>query len=218
MFMSNLNGATKKKGAKLPLTLEQYKKIREVIRTGNSRYKKRNLLLINVQANTSLRSCDVLKMKVGDVYRDGRFIKNFWIEQKKTKKQTAVIVLDCILKDLREAKKEYDEKLCVNYFDNPDFALFPSEWRGYREFKPISYSSYFMMLKKWVKQIGLNPDLYGTHSLRASIPLDYFRTTGDLATTSKLFGHSQISTTSIYINEIAKEKASQVRESFNFSD
>lgn len=216
--MNNLFGVTKKKGAKLPITLEQYQKIREVIRASTSRNKMRNLLLINVQANTSLRSCDVLKLKIGDIYREERFIKNFWIEQKKTKTQTAVIVLDCILKDLKEAKKEYDKRLCVSYFDNPEFALFPSERRGYRAFTPISYSSYFMMLKGWIKQIGLNPDLYGTHSLRASIPLDYFRTTGDLATTSKLFGHSQISTTSIYINEIAKEKASQVRESYNFSD
>ena len=114
--MNNLKGATKKKGAKLPLTLEQYRKIRKAIRKGSSRHKKRNLLLINIQANTSLRSCDVLKLKVGDVYREGKFIKSFWIEQKKTKKQTAVIVLDCILEDLREAKREYEKKLCINYF------------------------------------------------------------------------------------------------------
>ena len=200
------------------MTIEHYKRIRKIIKGGNNRHKARNLLLINMQANTSLRSSDVLKLKIGDVYREGEFLKSFWIEQKKTKKQTAINILECIVKDLKEAQKKYEERFCVDYFNHSGFALFPSERHGYNSFKPISYSSYFMMIKSWIKEIGLNPDLYGTHSLRASVPLDYFRKTGDLATTSKLFGHSQISTTSRYIDEVAKEKASQVRETFYYSD
>lgn len=216
--MNNLNGATKKKGAKLPLTLIQYQEIRGIIRKSNSRYKARNLLLINLHINTSLRASDVLKINVGDIYRNGEFLKSFWVEQKKTKKQTAIIILDCILSDLEAVKNEYENRLCTDYFNNSEFALFPSERHRYKDFKPISYSSYFMMLKRWIREIGLNPDQYGTHSLRSSVPLDYYKQTGDLPTTSKLFGHSQISTTNGYIEEVAKEKASLARVKYNFTD
>jgi len=136
--MNNLEGVTKKKGAKLPFTEDEYRRIRNVIRTSNSRHKARNLLLVNLQTNTSLRSCDVLKLKVGDVYRNGEYLMKFWLEQKKTKDQTAIFILDCILKDLEHARKEYDDKLCEDYFEHPDFALFPSERYKYENYKPIS--------------------------------------------------------------------------------
>ena len=62
-------GQKRKSGLKLSLTKEQYKTIRIIIR-GNKkyRYQARDPLLINMQVNTSFRSFDILKLRIGEVF------------------------------------------------------------------------------------------------------------------------------------------------------
>ena len=207
------------KGAKLPLELVQYNQIRQLIRCKKGRNSARNLLLINMQVNTSLRAGDLLKLTVGDVFNGTCFVEKLWLEQTKTKQQTLLILLECIQKDLQLVKIAYEKAFGSKYFKIPTNPLFPSLKRGPNgKCRGLAYSSYFILFKTWIKQIGLNPNLYGTHSLRAAIPLEYYRKTGDPFGASKLFGHSQISTTSIYLEEIAKERASKARYDLFFDD
>ena len=179
----------------------------------------RNLLLVNMQANTSLRVSDVLKMKVGDVYRKGKFINCFWIEQKKTKEIVLIYLVDCIIKELYNVKALYERLFSKDYFENPENPLFPSKQFDLNgEFKPIGYTTYFSLLQGWIMDIGLNSDLYGTHSLRVGIPLKYYQITTDPLGMKELFGHLNLETTMGYVENEAKVKAAMYRKKYHFDD
>lgn len=217
-FQRNHSGF-KRKGNKLPLTEKDYKKIRRMIRGGMEKMKHRDLLLLSLQTNTSLRAGDVLKLNVGQVFRNQRVISKFWLEQTKTGDQAAITILDCIKEDIQHAKDSYEQLFQTSYFSNPDFPLFPS-WKQDRnnQFQPLTYSRYLALLKQWVADIGLNPDQYGTHSLRSTIPVDYYRKTRDVVGASKLFGHKSTKTTAGYLDEVAKDMALEYRKTYFFGD
>jgi len=215
-FHKGDNLPRKQRGSKLPLNPAQYKRLRKLIRGSDEKLKFRNLLLVNFQINSSLRASDVLKLTVGDVYRSGRYLDKIWVTQKKTDSVVAVPILDVMVKDLELARGSYHDLLSDDYFDEKDHPLFPSWKRISGGFKAISYPAYLMMLKGWIEDIGLNPDLYGTHSLRSSLPLEYYRKTRDETGTSKLFGHRNKQTTVAYIEEVASDIASDFRKEFFF--
>lgn len=209
----------KRKGNKLPLTEKEYKRIRKMIRGSSEKLKGRNLLLLSFQTNTSLRISDVLKLNVADIFKNGEMIDKFWLEQRKTKTQTAIKLLDCIKRDIEIAEAEYKTHFDLDYFFKPQLPLFPSFKRDSNgEIRALSYQQYFQLFKSWVAEIGLNPDLYGTHSLRSTIPVDYYRKTRDVLGASKMFGHGSTTPTAIYLDSVAKEMALEHRETFFFDD
>ncbi len=199
--MINLKVMGKNRGSKLPLTRKQYQKIRDVIKREKKRYWARNLLMICMQLNTSLRSCDVLKLKVGDVMRNGRILPNFMLVQKKTNVPIVVEILETIVEALNNARAQYSELLHAEYFRNGENPLFPSYRRDKAgKFKPLSYSMYSLIFKTLFETIGLNPYLYGTHSLRSSIPVLVFEKEKRGAVIAKsLFMHKNSRTTDIYL-------------------
>lgn len=207
----------KRKGSKLPLTRDEYKRMRKIIRGSGDRMTARNLLIINFHTNSSLRSSDVLKLEIGQVAKKGSLVKKFWLEQKKNKQQAVVTILPTIAEDILEAFEAYQELFGSSYLDNPHNPLFPS-WKRTQNggFAPLRYASYLQLFKEWIAEIGLNPDMYGTHSLRSSLPLEYYRKTKDLKGTSKMFAHADIKTTGIYVDEVAKDLASDFRDEFFF--
>lgn len=209
----------KKKGSKLPINFSLYKKIRQVILKEKGRCIFRNLFLVNVQVNTSLRASDLLNLKVGDVYREGRFIEKLWLEQKKTCEQVAIFIYDSIMDDLEQIRMIYEILYNPGYFDNPTNPLFPASRKDRTGcYHALSYNTYQSLFKCWISKIGLNPDLYGTHSLRSAVPMIYYYQTRDLLTTSKLFGHSSVKTTEIYVKEVSKFHAVENRKKYQFHD
>ena len=201
----------KHKGSKRPFTIQQYHKIRQVILSDDSGMQKRNLLLVATHMNTSLRSCDLLSLKVGDLYNGRDFFRDFLIIQQKTGKPVECSISDRLKNDLIQAQKSY-EGIRAGYFNDPDLPLFPSRQcdRNGR-INGMSYSAYFRLLNRWIRNIGLNPKCYGTHSFRSAVPVDYYRKTNDIAGTSALFGHTNIATTEIYIKSVLRTKALEIR-------
>ena len=138
--MNNVLGQKKFRGKKLPLSHEEYRNLRKYIRAEKRSYEERNLLLINLQTNTSLRACDVLKLKVGDVYRNDTFISAFWLEQQKTKTLKLVNLVKAVHQDLAEIQGVYERQFGADYFCNPENPLFPSRnKKNGVSFQPISY-------------------------------------------------------------------------------
>ena len=214
----NLKGK-RKYGAKLPLTLEQYKTIRKLIRgSKQNKYAARNLLLINFQLNSSFRASDILSLKIKDIFDNGRYLPEIWRKQQKTKDPNIIKITPVIIEDLNAAQLAYHDIFMPGYFNNPDLPLFPSKRKNNGKFKALDYSTYLYYLKGWIAEAGLNPDLYGTHSLRSAIPVDYYSQTGDLLTASHMFGHLSSATTQIYVNKVAKKKAADIRELYQFKD
>ncbi len=55
------------------------------------------------------------------------------------------------------------------------------------------------MVKSWVRMIGLDPGLYGTHSLRRTKACLIYRRTGNLRAAHLLLGHTKLESTVRYL-------------------
>jgi hypothetical protein len=70
--------------------------------------------------------------------------------------------------------------------------LFPG--RGGAE-PHMSTRQYARLLDRWLQQIGLDPSLYGTHSLRRTKATLIYKRTGNLRAVQLLLGHTKIEST-----------------------
>jgi integrase len=78
---------------------------------------------------------------------------------------------------------------------------------------PLSTRQYARLVDLWVGRIGLDPSLYGTHSIRRTKATIIYRKTGNLRAIQILLGHSKIESTVRYLGvevDDALEIAEQV--------
>ena len=66
--------------------------------------------------------------------------------------------------------------------------------------RPLTTRHYARLMAGWIGSIGLDPALYGTHSLRRTkVTLIYRRTGNHLRAVQLLLGHTKIESTMRYI-------------------
>ncbi len=58
---------------------------------------------------------------------------------------------------------------------------------------------YALLLSEWIASIGLDPKLFGTHSLRRTKATLIYRRTGNLRAVQLLLGHNKIESTVRYL-------------------
>jgi len=63
----------------------------------------------------------------------------------------------------------------------------------------MSTRQYARLVTRWVTIIGLDPGLYGTHSLRRTKATLIYRRTGNLRAVQLLLGHAKIESTVRYL-------------------
>jgi integrase len=63
----------------------------------------------------------------------------------------------------------------------------------------ISTRQYSRLVSRWISGIGLNPRLFGTHSLRRTKATLIYRRTGNLRAVQLLLGHTKIESTVRYL-------------------
>jgi integrase len=63
----------------------------------------------------------------------------------------------------------------------------------------MSTRQYARLLDSWLQQIGLDPALYGTHSLRRTKATLIYKRTGNLRAVQLLLGHTKIESTVRYL-------------------
>ena len=63
----------------------------------------------------------------------------------------------------------------------------------------MSTRQYARLLADWVASIGLDPRVFGTHSLRRTKATLIYRRTGNLRAVQLLLGHTKIETTVRYL-------------------
>ena len=63
----------------------------------------------------------------------------------------------------------------------------------------MSTRQYARLLDSWLRQIGLDPALYGTHSLRRTKATLIYKRTGNLRAVQILLGHTKIESTVRYL-------------------
>jgi integrase len=113
--------------------------------------------MFNLAIDSKLRGCDVAALKVEDVAPTGYTVERASVRQRKTGRpvkfelteQTRQAIEDC----LRAAGKE------------PGEFLFTSRRNAGR---CMTTRQYARLVSEWIGSIGLDPRLFGTHSLKSS--------------------------------------------------
>lgn len=129
----------------------------------------RDLAMFNLAIDSKLRGCDVVALKVEDVAPNGYAIDRATVRQKKTGRPVKFELTD----QTRQAVDDYLKAASKK----PGEFLFTGR-RGIGQC--ITTRQYARLLSEWVASIGLDPKLFGTHSLRRTKATLIYRRTGNL--------------------------------------
>lgn len=161
----------------------------------------RDLALFNLAIDSKLRGCDLVRMKVSDVFAAGFVKERTSVVQTKTKRPVQFEITDTTRGSL-DAWLNRPEMYSSQY-------LWPSRLH---EFPHISTRQYARLLKGWVKSIGLEPNAYGTHSMRRTKVAQIYKKTGNLRAVQLLLGHTKMDSTVRYLG-VELDDALEIAES-----
>ncbi|SMO93347.1 Phage integrase family protein [Thalassovita litoralis] len=148
----------------------------------------RDLALFNLAIDSKLRGCDLVKLKVADVYAAGRVKERASIIQSKTQKS------------VRFEITEGTRTSVLRWLDEPLMIGSEYLWPGrFHERLHISTRQYARLVRDWVKSVGLEPSAYGTHSMRRTKVAQIYRKTGNLRAVQLLLGHTKMDSTVRYL-------------------
>jgi integrase len=148
----------------------------------------RNLALFNLAIDSKLRSCDLIALRVKDVASGSVVSSRAIVIQRKTK--TSVQFEITI--QTRKSVESWIRMANLNYDDY----LFKSRLRHSVH---LSKRQYSRIVKSWVSEIGLDPVMYGTHSLRRTKVTLIYRRTKNLRAVQLLLGHKSLESTVKYL-------------------
>ena len=115
----------------------------------------RDLALFNLAIDSKLRGCDVVAVKVEDVAPNGYTMDRATVRQKKTGRPVKFELTD-------QTRQAIDDYLKAAGKRPSDFLF-----NGRRGFgRCMTTRQYARLLAGWIASIGLDPKLFGTHSLR----------------------------------------------------
>jgi len=161
------------------LTDEEAKRLIEI---PNKRYYTglRNKALITLMINTGLRVSEVTNLKNNHVDLSNRSLK---IVNGKGHKDRNLIIPE----HTAELLKQWNKKRSRGDY------LFNT-----KEGKQLQVRYLQAMIKRYSVRAGIDKNIY-PHSLRHTFATNFYRQTKDIETLRKLLGHSDISTTQIYV-------------------
>jgi hypothetical protein len=175
----------KSTGAKPPLRPKHVWSIRTKLQIAD---RKRDLAMFNLAIDSKLRGCDVVALKVEDIAPHGYAVERATVRQKKT----GIPVRFEVTEHTRQAVDDY---IRAAHRKPGDF-LFAAPRRPGRG---LSTRQYARLVGDWIRAIGLDPCMFGTHSLRRTKATLIYRRTGNLRAVQLLLGHSKIESTVRYL-------------------
>ena len=152
------------------------------------RAKTRDLALFNLAIDSKLRGCDVVALKVEDVAPNGYSGDRATVRQKKTGRPVRF--------ELTEQTRQAVDDYIRTAGKKPGEFLFTAR-RGQE--RGMTTRQYARRVSEWIASIGLDPHLFGTHSLRRTKATLIYRRTGNLRAVQLLLGHSKIESTVRYL-------------------
>ncbi|VIO76091.1 Tyrosine recombinase XerC [Bradyrhizobium ivorense] len=171
-------------GAKPPLRPKHVWSIRTKLQIEG---RTRDLALFNVAIDSKLRGCDVVALKVDDVAPGGYTADRAIVRQKKTGRPVKF--------ELTESTRQaVDDYLRVTVKKSGEYLF-----TGRRRAGHMTTRQYARLLSRWIADIGLDPHLFGTHSLRRTKATLIYRRTGNLRAVQLLLGHTKIESTVRYL-------------------
>jgi integrase len=173
-------------GAKPPLRPKHVWSIRTKLQVEG---RTRDLAMFNLAIDSKLRGCDVVALKVEDIAPQGYAVHRATVRQRKTGQPVRFEVTE----QTREAVDDYIRATGKK----PGEFLFVSRRRGLGQC--MTTRQYARLVAEWVRGIGLDPSLFGTHSLRRTKATLIYRRTGNLRAVQLLLGHTKIESTVRYL-------------------
>ncbi len=172
-------------GQKPPLQLKHVWAIRMRLQLGG---KTRDLALFNLAIDSKLRGCDVVSLKVEDVAPHGFAIDRATVRQKKTGRPVKFEITE----QTRQAIEDY---LKANQKRVGEFLFGGRGGKG----RSLTTRQYARLVSEWIAGIGLEPSLFGTHSLRRTKATLIYRRTGNIRAVQLLLGHTKVESTVRYL-------------------
>lgn len=172
-------------GQKSPLRLKDIWAIRIRLQLAQ---RTRELALFNLAVDSKLRSCDLVRLRVRDITHGERVASRAMVMQQKTHRPVQFEITE----QTREAVATWVAQARLR---SEDF-LFPSRVRASPH---LSTRQYARIVQSWVREIGLDPAAYGTHTLRRTKASLIYRRTKNLRAVQLLLGHTKLESTVRYL-------------------
>jgi integrase len=172
-------------GQKAPFKLKEIWAIRVRLQFYN---RIRDLALFNLAIDSKLRACDLVRLRVRDVSHGDRVGARAIVMQRKTQRPVQFEITE----QTRQAVTDWIRRAGLR----PDDCLFPSR---VRESPHLSTRQYARIVDCWVREIGLDPAAYGTHTLRRTKASLIYRRTKNLRAVQLLLGHTKLESTVRYL-------------------
>jgi integrase len=172
-------------GQKRPLKLQEIWSIRIRLQLASDTH---DLALFNLAIDSKLRASDLVGLRVVDVAQGGRVKSRACIIQKKTQRPVQFEMTS-------QTRESLETWLAEKHLSAHD-SLFPGRRHGSAH---LSTRQYARILKGWVTTIGLDPTLYGTHSMRRTKVSLIYRRTKNLRAIQLLLSHTNLESTVRYL-------------------
>ena len=148
----------------------------------------RDLAMFNLAIDSKLRGCDVVALKVEDVAPSGYAVDRATVRQKKTGQPVRFELTE-------QTRQAVDDYLRAATKKPGEFMFTGRRGSG----RSITTRQYARLVSEWIACIGLDPHLFGTHSLRRTKATLIYRRTGNLRAVQLLLGHTKIESTVRYL-------------------
>jgi integrase len=134
----------------------------------------RDLAMFNLAIDSKLRGCDVVALRVEDVAAGGYTADRATVRQKKTGRPVRF--------ELSEQTRQAVDDYLRGTGKRPGEFLFTGR-RG--PDRSMTTRQYARLVSQWIGSVGVDPRLFGTHSLRRTKATLIYRRTGNLRARSK---------------------------------
>jgi len=148
----------------------------------------RDLALFNLSIDSKLRTCDLVNLRVRDITHGNQILARAMVVQQKTQRPVQFELTE----PTRNAVSAWIEKAKLK----SEHCLFPSR---VSKSPHVSTRQYARIVHQWVATIGLDPTVYGTHTMRRTKATLIYKRTKNLRAVQLLLGHSKLESTVRYL-------------------
>ena len=148
----------------------------------------RDLALFNLAIDSKLRGCDLVNLQVGGVAHGGGVVARASVVQRKTGQPVRF--------ELTEQTRDAVQTWIATTGLRSEQFLFRSRLS---QSPHLSTRQYSRIVKGWASLIGLDPENYGSHSLRRTKATLIYRRTKNLRAVQLLLGHTKLESTVPYL-------------------
>lgn len=148
----------------------------------------RDLAMFNLAIDSKLRGCDLVNLHARDITHGSKVLPRAMVVQRKTQRPVQFELTE----PTRAAVTAWIEKAKLK----PEQCLFPSRLTKSAH---VSTRQYARIVHQWVAAIGLDPTVYGTHTMRRTKATLIYRRTKNLRAVQLLLGHSKLESTARYL-------------------